>query len=508
MYQIKALDVYPYGAKFLFAAAPAAEDFDIELPGAFEIKSVRIINHTDTEAVRIFTVSRSEWIPSSLEGLNSKLEELRKANTVLQSRKSALAQTQKLLNEAAPPTRTNSEDIIAYIRMAQEMKLNAENELAGIDAALNENNHAIKLLYDELNERRPKNAEEAIHITGRLKSGKVIVFEALTEFASWTPKYTMDLNSKTGAIMTRLYARSSQKTGLDYTGPITFHTRIPEGDVIAPTEIKPLKAKIKPKIPEPQPERFAARSDRMMMSVSHAPRPSFDMEEDFKLDDEALAEMEAPDIRRRFRRNIDSPNTEETFTDHIVRCSGTLAGDGRESELVLGDIQLTGKIHIELIPEQRSDAWIIAEMDDTKKPLIPGEAVLSVDEQQTGSFSIPEYGLSRQGIPLGYVPGITSKKENTDSKTTSSLHKVSSNGFKITVTNDMQEDQTVVVKDRIPVSKDKNVKLEINSISPEPKERTKDNLLTWELDVKAGKTVNIVVEYTVSYPMGEEIIYI
>ena len=72
----------------------------------------------------------------------------------------------------------------------------------------------------------------------------------------------------------------------------------------------------------------------------------------------------------------------------------------------------------------------------------------------------------------------------------------------------MQEDQTVVVKDRIPVSKDKNVKLEINSISPEPKERTKDNLLTWELDVKAGKTVNIVVEYTVSYPMGEEIIYI
>ncbi len=111
MYQIKAADVYPYGAKFLFAAAPEAENFDIELPGAFNVENVRIINHTDTEEVRIFTVSRSEWIPSSLEGLKSKLDELQKANTVLKSRKSALAQTQKLLNEAAPPTRTNSDSV-------------------------------------------------------------------------------------------------------------------------------------------------------------------------------------------------------------------------------------------------------------------------------------------------------------------------------------------------------------------------------------------------------------
>ena len=503
-YQIKAVDVYPYGAKFLFAVTPEAEDFEIELPGAFEVQSVRIINHTDTEEVRIFTVSRSAWIPSSLEGLKSKIDELTKANTVLQSRQSALAQTQKLLNEAAPPTRTNAEDIIAYIRMAQEMKLNAENELADIDAKLNENNSTITLLQAELTARTPINAEQAVHITGRLKSGKVIVFEALTEHAGWTPKYTIDLNSKTEAIMTRLYARSSQSTGLDYTGQITFHTRMPDGDVIAPAEIKPLRAKIKPKAHGSNPDRFLSMDEP---HVSYSMSPSYEMSED-AFADEDIPEMDAPEIRRRFRRNIaPPPEMEETLTDHIVRCSGTMTGDGRESELVLGDIKLTGKIHIELIPEQRSDAWIIAEMDDTKKPLIPGEAVLSVDEQQTGSFSIPEYGLSRQSIPLGYVPGITAKKDNTDKKTTSSLYNVSSNGYKISVTNDMQENQTVVVKDRIPVLKDKNIKLEIKSITPEPKERTKDNLLTWELDVKAGKTVNIVVDYTVSYPMGEEIIY-
>ena len=466
MYQIKAVDVYADGAKFLFAASPKGKEFSIELPGAFYAESVRIINHLDTEEVRIFTVKREKWIPSSLEGLKSKIDELTKANTVLQSRKAALAQTQKLLNEAAPPTRTNAEDIIAYIRMAQDMKLNAENELADIEASIRENQNAVSMLKAELDGRMPDCADEAIHITGRLVSGKVVVFEALTSCAGWTPKYTMDLNSKTGAIMTRLYARSSQKTGLDYTGQITFHTRTPDGDVSAPETIKPLNAKIKPKADERSSfDLYRPRESRMMASVKK-PAPRAVMAEDeadiFPEIDISTA-LEQP-------KTAPAPRTKETLTDHSVKCSGTITGDGRDSELVLGDIELKGKIHLELIPEQRSDTWIIAEMEDAAKPLIPGQAVLRVDDQQTGTFFIPEYGLSRKTIPFGYVPGITAKKENTSKKTTSSLFNVSSGGYKITVTNDMQENQTVFVRDRdrIPVSKDKKVELEVKGITPEP----------------------------------------
>ena len=63
------------------------------------------------------------------------------------------------------------------------------------------------------------------------------------------------------------------------------------------------------------------------------------------------------------------------------------------------------------------------------------------------------------------------------------------------------------MKDRLPIPTDEKIKLDIKRIEPKEKERDKENRLTWEITVPAGATVPIIVDYTLSYPSGEELEY-
>ena len=71
----------------------------------------------------------------------------------------------------------------------------------------------------------------------------------------------------------------------------------------------------------------------------------------------------------------------------------------------------------------------------------------------------------------------------------------------------MNEAKTVTVRDRLPIPTDDKIKLEVKSIKPEPKERDRENRLTWELNLKAKETIDIIVDYSLNYPSGEELQY-
>ena len=75
-------------------------------------------------------------------------------------------------------------------------------------------------LEEELESRSPEDAESVLRLTGTAHAPLRV--EAFTSASRWNPRYTMDLNSSTGEITTRMFARARQKTGLDYAGPLTF----------------------------------------------------------------------------------------------------------------------------------------------------------------------------------------------------------------------------------------------------------------------------------------------
>ena len=491
-FSVRSVDVYPSGAKFVFAVEADPNGFELELPGAFQAGSVRLLNPKDAADLKVAEGARANWTPPALADLKGQVEAQERAVSLLNARKASLEQSQGLLKSVRPKD-TDASGLLAYFQEAQIMKLRIENELVEVNADLKRENEKLKLLRSELSGRMPQNAASFIRVTGRPRTDQPLLIEAMTSAARWHPRYTMDLDTATGAIQTQMYARVTQRTGLDYAGPVTFHTKYPDEAVRAPA-LNPLRVSLRPKTPPRAPGEGAYLEDRAMARrAPMALMKNADFAQAPMMEDEDVA--------------LESV-MEATLADRVVRGRGKLEGDGREAELVLGELQLTGKPLLVVIPEQRDNAWIVVSMDHIATPLIPGAASLRVDGHPAGSTALPEYGLGQTRIPFGYAPQITAKKEPLVGKTGSSWFSgVFTSGYTLEVTNGMKEERVVTVRDRLPIPTDEKITLEVKRIEPAPKERDKENRLTWELPVKPGETVKILVDYSLSYPSGEELQY-
>lgn len=485
--EITNVDFYPNGAKFIFTMQSDSDSFSAEIPGAFDPDSVLMTEPDNYDDVKVIMQTRKDWIPSSLEDLKTELESHRQTLRELRTRQSALEHTQELLKSATPPTRTDAKDIIAYITMSEELKEKTGNELSDIKIEIEEVSKQAEILQNELDKRMPENADKIIHVSGHVKEGNIIQFEAFTRHAKWKPEYVMNLDSHEGRISARIQSKASQRTGLDYTGNITFHTKRPDENVSVP-ELRALRVSIKQK------ER--ARNDYML--AGSAQRSAAMREPELYAFGTSSARAKAPE-----------PQMKATLSDHIIAGTGTLTGDNTESLFMHGELELNGTVMLELIPEYRSDAYILVSMDNLTMPLIPGEAELRVDGMPAGKTDIPEYGLSQKRIAFGYAPQITVKKEPVISTTGSSWFSggTNSEGYTLKITNGMNEAKRVIIRDRLPIPTDDRIKLEVKRIDPEPKERDRENKLKWEFELKAGETKTILVDYTLSYPSNEELQY-
>ncbi|MBQ8691737.1 MAG: mucoidy inhibitor MuiA family protein [Synergistaceae bacterium] len=499
--KIAQIDMFPSGAKFIFELTPDAQkNFQAEIPGAFDADSIRLVNPNSARDFKALVKTRDDWTPESLKALKAQILSHEELIANLNSKKAALEQTKNLLSEAMPKE-ADANNLLNYIKEAENLKLRTETELAELKVKLDDANKTLKRLKNDFNLKAPANSNKFIELTGTAINNKNLLIEAFTNSARWYPEYTMQLDTSTGEIKTNMYVKLSQRTGLDYNGLIIFHTKYPDENVSTP-RVNPLRVGFKPK-EEPKLKARAMGTANYAMSAMRAPdmrRSEMMMMEDGAMDTEPEEFEEAAPL---------APVMKATLADNSVQGSGLLTGDGSEAEFNLGEIKLTGKPELVLIPDQRNTAWILAKLDDITTPLIPGEAKLFVDGQPSGETDIPEYGIGRSKIAFGYAPQLSAKKEAMIEKTGSSWLSggVFTSGYTIQVTNSMAEDKKVIIKDRLPIPTDEKIKLEVNKISPEPQERDKENRLTWELEVKSGETVKIIVDYKLTYPSGETLQY-
>lgn len=500
--EITAVNFYPSGAKFTFTIQDYDDDgnFTAYLPGAFSPESIRAVNPDsvigDIKAIR---TSRTKWIPSQLEELKAQADEQSQKLNELTARQAALEQTLHLLRESVPD-KTRTASLLTYIKDAQTLRLETENELAKLKNEIITEREKLSIMNNELKAKSPASDTSFITVSGRAKDR--VTIEAFTGYASWRPEYIMNLDSSTGDINVQMFVRASQRTGLNYEGNVTFHTKSTNERLTAPV-LNPIKVGIKPK------QETIAAGSMVRLSRTNRMYKSARAEEDaMMMADMAAAEyddeeLEAPAAPR-------GPAISESISDRTVRVHGLITGDGTENQyaVIMNEMTLTSTPAIVLIPEQRSNAWIMASMDEGNQHLIPGEAELRVDGHTSGKMHIDEFGIGQKSIPFGYAEQITVKKEALIEKTgTSWFSGVFTSGYKLEITNGTKEDKTVKIHDRLPVPTDDKIKLNINSIEPKQKEKDNENRLTWELNIPAGETSTIIVDYTLSYPSGEELLY-
>ncbi len=499
--EIASLNFYPSGARFEFLIEPQEEDgsFTAYLPGAFTPESVKLLTPENVIGdIRTERLSRTRWIPPQLEDLKTAQESQAETVSTLAARQAALEQTLALLKDIEPTKADNPLDLLEYITNAQDLRQKTEADLSALKVTLTAEKEKLTMLNSEMNSRRPSGESSFLVITGRAKS--TVRIEAATGAASWRPRYTLNLDSNSGDIDVQMFIRASQRTGLDYSGTFTLHTKTPDENISNP-DLQPLRVGIRPK----QERVMSAagmsltRTNRMYESAKRAAP----MMMDEMVEEEALAESG-------YAPQPSAPAVEESISDRTVRVEGEITGDGQEREfqVELGSVKLSATPIIMLIPEQKDKAWIIASMDEENDKLIPGTAELRVDGYPSGKIYIQEFGQGQKKVPFGYADQITVKKEALIGKTgVSWFSGVQTSGYKLEITNGTKSDKLITVRDRLPIPTDEKIKLEVKRIEPKEKSKDPENRYTWEISVPAGKTETIIVDYSLSYPSGEELQY-
>ncbi len=506
--KISAVDFFPTGARFTFVVEPedSSGNFRALIPGAFRPESIRLLNPESVYGdIYVSSYSRTKWTPSQLESLRLQAEEQSKIVSDLNARKAAFEQTLAFLKNA-PPEKSKPQELLQYIQEAQGVRLAAENGLSALRVNLSQEQEKLRMLNQELQNKRPTGDTRYTEVTGRARG--MVYLEAFTDSASWRPKYVLDLDTSTGKIESAMYILASQRTGLDFTGTITLHTKTPDERVLAP-EVSPLKVSIKPKeqVIASSSAVSITRTNRQFKSARAAMNGA-----DMYMAAEEMADIDenALDVPALGVPAPKAPAVTETLSDRTVAVAGTLAGDGTERvfEASGGNSTMSSKVELIMIPEQRTNAWIIASMDEGNDHMIPGEAELRVDGHSSGKIYVEEYGIGQKKIPFGYADQITAKKERLIEKTgVQWFSGVFTSGYKLEITNGTKKEQVITVRDRLPIPTDEKIKIDVKRIEPKEKERDKENRLTWEITVPSGATVPIIVDYTLSYPSGEELEY-
>ena len=73
-------------------------------------------------------------------------------------------------------------------------------------------------------------------------------------------------------------------------------------------------------------------------------------------------------------------------------------------------------------------------------------------------------------------------------------------GYKIAIKNLLDQAVTVAVEDQIPVSRHEAIKVNMESIRPQPSEHSALNLVKWRLDIRPKAESVINYEYSVEHP--------
>lgn len=491
-FTIRSLDVYPRGAKFTIEIPPMPDGrFETELPGAFDPDKVKPIDIATTD-FRSVTRPRPNWVAPSLASLKLALDSQDAKVSRLTARKKSLEQALAMLENVRPSNEIKADELLLYINEAQNLRLKTEEDLSELDRDLVVETAKLNAMREEFVNLAPANSDTCVAISGRApntNNNGAVLIEAFTNWADWSPNWIINMTSRTGEIEANLFARIEQKTGLDYSGTVTLHTRAPDSGATLP-KLEPLRVDIMPDEPPAAAPGVPGALYRAREMTRNAP---------FDGDMMAAEEMKFRGLSGAVRA---------TLTDRAVTGKLSFAPDGVAARVPLGTVKFKGAPQLILVPDARSDAWLVASLDSVPDALIPGRAELMLDNGPAGAAHIPEYGLGQTRIPFGYVPLVRARKEPLVEKTGSSWFSggALTGGYSIEVTNGLPEEREIIVRDRIPIPTDDRVKINVRRIEPTP-ERDDENRLTWKISLRPGETAKIVVDYEISYPSGKELRY-
>lgn len=214
--------------------------------------------------------------------------------------------------------------------------------------------------------------------------------------------------------------------------------------------------------------------------------------------------------------NMEQTIADYTTTDvrqlsvnYVISIPYDIYANGKPHTVTFAEQNVPASYNYYAAPKLNKDAYLIANVHDySQYNLLPGEANITFEGKFVGkTFLNPSTTNDTLQIALGVDPNVVIKREKVAEKSGNKVlsgNREATFTFDISVRNNKTASINLTLKDQFPISKDKEVIVELSENSNATL-NDEVGTFTWELRVKPQETKKVRFGYKVKYPKDKTI---
>ena len=314
--------------------------------------------------------------------------------------------------------------------------------------------------------------------------------------AGWKPLY--DLRLSEAKLDVTYLAQVAQTTGEDWSSvALTMSTAFPALSLVAP-ELDPWY--VVPYVPRPAMVKSAPAPVAMRAMTVLAPAETAQP---------AAAEMPAAAAVEAEVAQAEVSTAGAAVT-YRVGGSSDVPGNGTPRKTTIAVFDLRPTLDYVCAPKLADAAYRRATIkNESALLLLPGPVQLFEGEEYLGATALE---LTSPGQEFELVLGVDDrvrvkrelKAREVDKRFVGDRRRLRY-AYEIELENLRDADQTILVRDHIPVSRHEDIKVKLEQSDPKVTEQTELNLLEWKLSLGKGRKQTVRYEYSVEHPRAMEV---
>ena len=311
----------------------------------------------------------------------------------------------------------------------------------------------------------------------------------LVNMAGWYPSYDIRVDKLNQPVSMIYKANLSQKTGVDWKNvKLSFSNATPNLSGNVP-DLYPYTLNF----PTPAPPVVQYRQKKSVQDFAKVTGS----EESYLANNEIAMGADV------------SINQNITSMRFDIEVPYDIPSGGEPKTIEVQRISLPADFHFQTVPKLDQDAFLVAGIHDWEQyNLLNGEANLYFENTFVGtSYINPSMVKDTLILSLGRDQGIIVKREKRKDFSGNKFlgnNRVETRSWEITIRNTKTEAIEIKVLDQVPVSQNKEIDVKITELSGGQLDGLK-GLVTWNLNIKAGETRKLILNYEVKYPKDKDL---
>lgn len=201
--------------------------------------------------------------------------------------------------------------------------------------------------------------------------------------------------------------------------------------------------------------------------------------------------------------------TEVLTTTFKIVAPQTIRSNQEVSSIEIDNFSMPASFNYYVAPEINEQVFLTATISDWKQyDFLYGEATIYFDGSYAGTTVIDPYSIKKKlELSLGVDANVIAKRTKIDNYKSKSFlggTRIVSRGYEISIKNKKKKTITLILEDRIPVTQNKEIKVEDIEIGDATYD-DKKGILNWNMTVSPDDTLSKTFFYVVKFPKHKNI---